>query len=358
MGLLPLGSLISSSVSIFLLLAVDLPCLTSIRPPSLKDASDFLVRGLDEVEPAFGLFEGEMYAGLLPMDNGHRKGEIMFWLFAPDQPVVPDSLTIWFNGGPGCSAFGPGVLVENGPATVELLPAGACCMAEKETLKYNKYAWTNTTAMLYIEQPVGTGFSTGPEPMNETEVAADMYAFLQNFYAVFSDYVSHQLYIFGESYAGMYVPSIARTIYLENEKLSRQAGRSRTSSRTGIDTIPIQLAGIALGNGWIDARVQGPAVIDYAYWHGMLDQSTRENLHAEHEHCMKNYDSTSRSSASDEGEPEPFHKFNVPDECGVMEATLQAAGAGIWSERMAGPNTYDVTTWDTYLILQNGGIDT
>jgi carboxypeptidase C (cathepsin A) len=234
-------------------------------------------------------------------------------------------------------------------------------MAENETLKYNKYAWTNTTAMLYIEQPVGTGFSTGPEPLNETEVAADMYAFLQNFYAVFSNYASHQLYIFGESYAGMYVPSIARTIYLENEKLSHKAGRSRTtaSSRPDTDTIPIPLAGIALGNGWIDARVQGPAVIDYAYWHGMLDQYTRENLHAEYEHCMKNYYSTGRGAASDEGgEPEPFHEFNVPDECGVMEATLKAAGAGVWSERMTGPSTYDVTTWDPYAVLQNGGIDT
>jgi carboxypeptidase C (cathepsin A) len=356
MGLLTLGSL-SRSVSIFLLLVLDIPCCTSIRPP-LKDASDFLVQGLEEVEPAFGLFEGEMYAGLLPINNGHRRGDIMFWLFAPDHPAILDSLTIWFNGGPGCSAFGPGVLAENSPATVELLPAGACCMADNVTLNYNKYAWTNTTAMLYIEQPVGTGFSTGPEPRNETEVAADMYAFLQNFYAVFSDYALHQLYIFGESYAGMYVPSIARTIHLENEKLSHQAtGRSRTNSRT--DTIPIPLAGIALGNGWIDARLQGPAVIDYAYWHGMLDQYTRENLHAEYEHCMKNYYSKSRSAASNEDdEPEPFHKFNVPDECGVMEATLKAAGAGVWSESIAGPSTYDVTTWDAHTFLKNGGTDT
>jgi hypothetical protein len=54
-------------------------------------------RGLDEVEPAFSRLFEEMYAGLLPMDNGNRRGEIMFWLFAPDHPAVPDSL-IWFNG--------------------------------------------------------------------------------------------------------------------------------------------------------------------------------------------------------------------------------------------------------------------
>lgn len=30
---------------------------------------DFRVKGLEQVEPAFGTFEGEMYAGLLPIDQ-------------------------------------------------------------------------------------------------------------------------------------------------------------------------------------------------------------------------------------------------------------------------------------------------
>jgi carboxypeptidase C (cathepsin A) len=346
---------LSRAAYILLLLVVDLPCsgCTTSNPRPLKDASDFRVEGLEEVEAAYGLFEGEMYSGLLPMDNGYRRGDLMFWLFAPDHPVVTDSLIIWLNGGPGCSAFFGGVLAEISPATIELLPAGACCMAKSEPLQYNKYAWTNATAVLFIEQPVGTGFSTGPEPVNETEVAADMYAFLQNFYTVFPGYASHSLFIFGESYAGMYVPPIARTIHLHNKELNRVGSSSRTGS------IPIRLAGIALGNGWIDARVQGPAVIDYAYWHGMLDQNTRDNLHAEWDRCMKNYDSTSRNAASDDGDgDEPFHKFNVPDECAVMEGTLMAAGARAWSERASGPNTYDVTTWDPYPILVHGGINT
>jgi hypothetical protein len=87
-----------------LLLVTNLPCFTSKKRSyrrSLPDASDLRVRGLEEVEPAFGLFEGEMYAGLLPMDNGERNGDLMFWLFAPEEPSVTDSLVIWLNGGPG-----------------------------------------------------------------------------------------------------------------------------------------------------------------------------------------------------------------------------------------------------------------
>lgn len=133
-------------------------------------------------------------------------------------------------------------------------------MEQIEPLVFNQYAWTNATSMLYIEQPVGTGFSTGdpPAPTNETDVAGDMYAFLQNFYKVFDQYAASRLYIFGESYAGMYVPGMGRKIYLENEKLKKLAASDVDNDSAGT---PIALAGIALGNGWIDARVQGPATI-------------------------------------------------------------------------------------------------
>jgi hypothetical protein len=57
-------------------------------------------------------------------------------------------------------------------------------------------------------------------------------------------------------------------------------------------------------------------VIDYAY-NGMLtvEYPGKSTLYIRKE----NYDSTSRSAASDDGEandgePEPFHKFNLPDE--------------------------------------------
>lgn len=113
----------------------------------------------------------------------------------------------------------------------------------------------------------------------------------------------------------------------------------------------VNLSGIGLGNGWVDARVQGKAVIDYAYWHGMIDSTTKDTLHNQFQVCL------------DGGVPKPsppFHAFNTPDECGTMGAVLAAAGAGAlggaWS---GGPNTYDVTTWDRYPVLlgRNGTID-
>jgi len=63
----------------------------------LPTKADLLVKGLDEIVPQFGLFEGTMYAGRLPVKNGDRSGELMFWLFAPDHPVSNNSIQLWVS---------------------------------------------------------------------------------------------------------------------------------------------------------------------------------------------------------------------------------------------------------------------
>lgn len=86
---------------------------------------------------------------------------------------------------------------------------------------------------LWVEQPVGTGFSIGtPTISNESELADQFYGFLcvklvaivglflteylsynrENFYATFPELVSKKLFITGESYAGFYIPYIATRI--------------------------------------------------------------------------------------------------------------------------------------------------
>ena len=80
----------------------------------LPKAEDLLVTGLEQIKgyEAFGKFNGHMYAGLLPMDNGNRTGKIMFWLFEPTTQTFDNSMVMWLNGGPGCSSFNCGVLME------------------------------------------------------------------------------------------------------------------------------------------------------------------------------------------------------------------------------------------------------
>ena len=63
--------------------------------------------------------------------------------------------------------------------------------------------------MLWVEQPVGTGFSQGvPQATTEAEVAHEFMGFFENFVDTF-DLHGYKVFIAGESYAGQYVPHIA-----------------------------------------------------------------------------------------------------------------------------------------------------
>lgn len=67
--------------------------------------------------------------------------------------------------------------------------------------------------MVWVDQPVGTGFSpaangTPATIKNEKEVAEDFMGFWKNFMETF-DLTGRKVYITGESYAGQYIPYIA-----------------------------------------------------------------------------------------------------------------------------------------------------
>ena len=54
--------------------------------------------------------------------------------------------------------------------------------------------------MLYIEQPVGTGYSQGtPNIRDEDDLAAQFVGFLQQFLEVFSELKGKKAYLTGES---------------------------------------------------------------------------------------------------------------------------------------------------------------
>jgi hypothetical protein len=139
------------------------------------------------------------------------------------------------------------------------------------------------------------------------------------------------------SYAGIYIPSVARGIYLNN--------MNNLENIDGSERFQVPLSGIAIGNGKIDGPHQDAATIDYAYWHGLIDQPTRDYLYAEWHHCIANM---KLGKVGKNIEPAPFHSFSVRDDCGVFAGVLAAAGAGAFENLMGGPNIYEYSTWDAY----------
>jgi carboxypeptidase C (cathepsin A) len=114
-------------------------------------------------------------------------------------------------------------------------------------LKPNPYSWSESAHMLFIEQPIRTGYSKAArgarEVTNEDDVAQDFYHFMQSFLTVFPEYQGLPVYITGESYAGMYIPWIAEKIVKRQISL----GYERQFYPGAPDDIHVDLQGIAIG---------------------------------------------------------------------------------------------------------------
>ena len=82
------------------------------------------------------------------------------------------------------------------------------------TFHYNDYSWNLEASMLYIESPGGVGYSTcGSKAectFNDDSSAVDNLAAILDFFVrLFPEFVGNDLYISGESYAGIYVPYVS-----------------------------------------------------------------------------------------------------------------------------------------------------
>ena len=108
----------------------------------------------------------------------------------------------------------------------------------------NPYAWTKQANLLILEAPAGVGFSyckemlTGGSCKNtDITTAADSRAALEDFFKThFPELKGAPFYISGESYAGVYIPTLAKEI---------------------LDNAPeINIKGIAVGDPCTDSASQ------------------------------------------------------------------------------------------------------
>ncbi|PSN60457.1 carboxypeptidase cpdS precursor [Corynespora cassiicola Philippines] len=174
-----------------------------------ENTAKFIVNGSANAIPGVNFDIGESYAGLLPISNAtNETSELYFWFFPSTNPAASDEITIWLNGGPGCSSL-EGFLQENGPISWQYGTPHPV---------YNPWNWANLTNMVWVEQPVGTGFTQGTPTANSTEEAAQQFlGFWENFVSTFG-LEGRKVYIAGESYAGKYIPYFADAMIQRDDK--------------------------------------------------------------------------------------------------------------------------------------------
>lgn len=119
--------------------------------------------------------------------EGYKKQakSFFFWMFESRSDPFNDPLVVWLTGGPGCSGM-LAVVVENGPCTLlstEVVDGGGGTTTSAP--RHNPYSWTSNANVIWLDQPVGTGWSTGASIGDEHAVGHDFYGFMLAFYEEF-----------------------------------------------------------------------------------------------------------------------------------------------------------------------------
>ncbi|KAK4888979.1 hypothetical protein LTR27_012200 [Elasticomyces elasticus] len=207
---------------------------------------------------------------------------MFFWFFESRSDPANDPLTLWLNGGPGSDSL-IGLFQELGP----------CRITEDLESVLNPYSWNNVSNMLFLSQPVGTGFSyqdeaigsfdsytgqflntsqanaTGGYPIldpidigtiDTTDLAAQAaWHVIQGFLSALPSLDAEvgcekEFNLWTESYGGHYGPAFWNHFYKQNQLIQNA-------------TIPgytLNFNSLGIGNGIIDELIQAEHYPEFA----------------------------------------------------------------------------------------------
>ncbi|KHN47533.1 Serine carboxypeptidase-like 45 [Glycine soja] len=183
------------------------------------------------------------FSGYVTVDDKNQRA-LFFYFAEAEKDALSKPLVLWLNGGPGCSSLGVGAFSENGP----FRPKG-------KGLVRNQFSWNREANMLYLETPIGVGFSYSTD--TSSYEARDNLVFLQSWFIKFPEYRNRSLFIVGESYAGHYVPQLAELMLQFNKKEKL-----------------FNLKGIALGNPVLEFATDFNSRAEFFWSHGLISDTT------------------------------------------------------------------------------------
>ncbi|KAK6737423.1 hypothetical protein RB195_019866 [Necator americanus] len=212
--------------------------LLCVAPTTVAAPSGDLVVNLPALNftPTFSSYSGYLQAS--STDNFH------YWLTESQKDPPNDPLILWLNGGPGCSSLA-GLIEELGPFKVSDYGTNVFI---------NDYSWNLFANVLFMESPSGVGFSfntNGNVTTNDDDVAEHNYRAFVNFLDKFPEYRGRTTYIMGESYAGVYLPTLAIKMLKDPINFSN-------------------FKGMAIGNGALDFLHNYDTMVPLFYYHGLI----------------------------------------------------------------------------------------
>ncbi|XP_002737769.1 retinoid-inducible serine carboxypeptidase-like [Saccoglossus kowalevskii] len=154
------------------------------------------------------------------------QAHMFWWLYkSSKQPSLSQPLVIWLQGGPGGSSCGFGNFMEIGPLDVNLNPRNT--------------TWMSKVNILFIDNPVGTGYSYVDNIDAMTTdvhgIALDLVTVIKAFIKKHDEFKTVPLYIFSESYGGKMTVAFSLELHtaIQNKEVT------------------CDFRGLALGDSWI-----------------------------------------------------------------------------------------------------------
>lgn len=184
----------------------------------------------------------KQYSGYL---NGVNTRRLHYWFVESSSNPSHDPVVLWLNGGPGCSSV-LGLLTENGPFKIK---------EDGATVIQNPFSWNQAANMIYLESPAGVGFSYDTAKnytSNDDDAAINNYFALKDFFKKFPEYAGRAFFITGESYGGIYVPTLSNLVMKDPS---------------------FNFQGFAVGNGLSDVALNDNSLVYFVYYHGLIGET-------------------------------------------------------------------------------------
>ncbi|KAM3237321.1 hypothetical protein P3L10_012350 [Capsicum annuum] len=137
--------------------------------------------------------------------------QLFYYFLQSESNPTTDPLLIWLSGGPGCSSV---IVIVNEIGPLRFLKQ--VYNGSMPSFVLNPHAWTKIASVIFLDQPVNTGFSyatnSAAYKYTNVQVCEYVYEFLRKWLSDHPQFISNPFYISGNSFAGMIVLVIAQYI--------------------------------------------------------------------------------------------------------------------------------------------------
>ncbi|CAM0903455.1 unnamed protein product [Alopecurus aequalis] len=188
--------------------------------------------------------------------------ELFYYFVKSEAGGENDPFLLWLNGGDHCSVLS-GLALEIGPVQFVVEPYNGTV----PSLEINPYSWTKVANILFVDTPVGAGFSFSRQPqgydVGEVSTSLQLHELLIKWFTDHPEFLANPLYIGGESLAGKIVPFVAQKI---SEGV--EAGRSPL----------LNLKGYLVGNPATGESIDVSSRVPFAHGFGIISDQLYETI--------------------------------------------------------------------------------